>query len=155
MTECLQLRGGGRGHVNIEWGVGWGVEGVVYIYWHPPVANDLKRSNIFQAAGKTATLWTTTSSSSPMTTLFNYLFCLFLPCVPTAWMGGVQGSLFLFFFLLTTFNLRWIMEALMLLLEKRKEALASYLLGLMLLICLFILSPRLYVISPGSPIEQC
>lgn len=43
----------------------------------------------------------------------------------------------------------------MLLLEKRKETPASYLLGLMLLICLFILSPRLYVISPGSPIEQC
>lgn len=32
-----------------------------------------------------------------------------------------------------------------------KEAFASYLLGLMLLICLFILSLRLHVISPGSP----
>lgn len=44
------------------------------------------------------------------------------------------------------------MEVLTVLLEK---APMLYLLGLMLLICLFILSPRLYVISPGSPVEQC
>lgn len=44
------------------------------------------------------------------------------------------------------------MEVLTVLLEKTPTL---YLLGLMLLICLFILSPRLDVISPGSPVEQC
>lgn len=126
-------------------------EGVVYIYWHPPVANDWKQSNIFQAAGEAATLWTTTSGSSSIKTLLFFLLVLFHMTSHS----GLVGFWGFSFYFLTTFNLRRIMEVLMLLLEKRKETRALYLLGLMLLICLFILSPRLYVISPGSPIEQC
>lgn len=131
-------------------------EGVVYIYWHPPVANDWKQRNIFQAAGET--LEPHYGRQHPALHLWKhycFLFCfclLFFHVTPQSGLVGVWGFSFYF---LTTFNLRQIMEVLMLLLEKRKETPASYLLGLMLLICLFILSSRLYVISPGSPIEQC
>lgn len=149
MTECLQLWGGGRGHLNIEWGVGWGLEGVVCIYWHPLVANDRKQSNIFTGSWKKSHVMNDNIQLVSDDNTF-YCFAFSFPRVPTAWMGGVRESLFLFFFLLTTFNLRRIMEVLMLLLEKRKEALASYLLGLMLLICLFILS-RVSMWFPQAP----
>lgn len=120
MAECLQLWGGGQGHVNIEWEVGEGV-------------GELRGSCILTGIHQ----WRTTGSNVTFSRLLEkhygrqrparhrwklqFFFFLFFAssflCDPTQWIGRVWG--FSFYFL--TFHLSRIMEVLMLLLEKKKR----------------------------------
>lgn len=101
MAECLQLWGGGQGHVNIEWGVrqgggrvgGWG--GRVYLL-ASTIGERLEAKSDFPGSWRHIMDINVQLVVDENTAFIYYVFCLFFLMWPRQVNGWGSGIFFLF-----------------------------------------------------------